>query len=176
MNAPPHMVAEIIDGDLLLSPRPAPRHANTESAIAAVLKGPFHWGTNGPGGWVILVEPELHFFPGGEREVVVPDLAGWRRERLPEPPAVAAIEVRPDWVCEVISPSTESLDRAKKTRVYAREGVSHLWLVNPVATTLEVYRLVGENWQLVDTHEGEAEVRAEPFDALVLRLEQLWRW
>jgi Uma2 family endonuclease len=170
------MVAEIIDGDLLLSPRPAPRHGNTESAVAAALKVPFHWGTDGPGGWVILVEPELHFFPGGEREVLVPDLAGWRRERLPEPPDKAGIDIRPDWVCEIISPSTENLDRTKKTRVYAREGIPHLWFINPISTTLEVYRLAGENWQLIATFGGDAEVRAEPFDAVTLRLELLWRW
>ncbi len=170
------MVAEIIDGDLLLSPRPASRHSNAELTLGALLKGPFQWGKDGPGGWVILSEPELHFFPGSEREVVVPDLAGWRRERLPEPPEKAAIEVRPDWVCEVISPSTESVDRTRKTRVYAREGVPHMWFVNPVLKTLEVYRLVGENWQLMGTHQGDVEVRAEPFEAVPLPLGQLWFW
>jgi Uma2 family endonuclease len=176
VSAPPHLVAEIIDGDLLLSPRPSPRHANAKASLGAAIKGPFDWGTDGPGGWVILVEPELHFASTGEREVLVPDLAGWRRERLPRPPEQSAIEVPPDWVCEVISPSTETIDRVKKTRVYARERVGHLWLVNPVTTTLEVYRLVGENWQLIATHGGDGEVRAEPFEAVPLRLERLWRW
>ena len=121
------MVAEIIDGDLLLSPRSSPRHANAESALAAAIKGPFHWGIDGPGGWVILVEPELHFFPGGEREVVVPDLAGWRRERLPQPPDEPAITVPPDWVCEIISPSTETVDSSQEDpRLCARTGVPPL--------------------------------------------------
>lgn len=170
------MVAEIIDGDLLLSPRPAPRHANAETALAAALKRPFDWGIDGPGGWVILVEPGLHFFPGGEREVVVPDLGGWRRDRFTQPLDQAAIELRPDWVCEIISPSTEKIDRARKTRVYAREGVPNRWFVNPVTATLKVYHLVGENWQLVATHQGDDEVRAEPFEAVPLQLGHLWKW
>jgi Uma2 family endonuclease len=169
-------VAEIIDGDLLLSPRPSPRHANTALAVGGTIKGTFQWGSDGPGGWVILVELELHFTSTGDREVLVPDLAGWRRERLPHPPEQSGIVVSPDWVCEVISPSTETIDRVKKTRVYARERVGHLWLANPVTTTLEVYRLVGENWQLIATQGAEGEVRAEPFEAVALSLERLWRW
>jgi len=170
LQVPPHRVAEILDGDLHVSPRPASRHALAASVLGSDLGPPFHHGRGGPGGWWILFEPELHF---GE-DVLVPDLAGWRRERMPEFPDTAAFTLAPDWVCEVVSPGTERLDRAKKMPVYAREQVSHLWLVNPVARTLEVYRLAEGRWLLVGTHEGAARVRPEPFHAVELDLAPLW--
>ena len=170
VRVPPHRVAEIIDGELHVSPRPASRHALASSALGSELWSPFHHGRGGPGGWWILFEPELHF---GE-DVLVPDLAGWRRERMPEFPDTAAFTLTPDWACEVVSPSTERLDRATKMPVYAREGVAHLWLVNPAARTLEVYRLAEGRWLLLATHEGAAQVRAEPFDAVELALAPLW--
>jgi Uma2 family endonuclease len=134
------------------------------------LGGPFHHGRGGPGGWWIVDEPELHV---GE-DIVVPDLAGWRRERMPEFPKTAFFTLAPDWLCEVLSPSTERLDRARKLRVYAREGVGHVWLVNPEARTLEVYRSSEERWLLLATHASDAIVRAEPFDAIELDLLPLW--
>lgn len=167
---PSHLVAEIVGGDLHTSPRPAFRHAAASSALGGELWSPFHQGRGGPGGWWILFEPELHL---GD-DVVVPDLAGWRRERMPELPDVAASSLAPDWVCEVVSPGTERLDRAKKMPAYAREGVAHLWLVNPSARTREVYRLVEGRWLPLATHEGTARVRAEPFDAVELELAPLW--
>lgn len=170
LQAPPHCVAEIVDGDLHVSPRPASRHALAASVLGSDLGPPFHHGRGGPGGWWILDEPELHF---GE-DVLVPDLAGWRRERMPVFPDTAAFTVAPDWVCEVVSPGTERLDRAKKMPVYAREQIASLWLVNPLARTLEVYRLVDGRWLLLATHEGSARVRAEPFDAIELDLGPLW--
>jgi Uma2 family endonuclease len=170
LQVPPHRVAEILDGDLHVSPRPASRHALAASVLGSDLGPPFHHGRGGPGGWWILFEPELHF---GE-DVLVPDLAGWRRERMPEFPDTAAFTLAPDWVCEVVSPGTERLDRAKKMPVYAREQVSHLWLVNPVARTLEVCRLAEGRWLLVGTHEGAARVRPEPFHAVELDLAPLW--
>jgi Uma2 family endonuclease len=170
LRVPDHQVAEILDGDLHTSPRPAPRHSAASSALGSELWTTFHRGRGGPGGWWILDEPELHL--GGD--VLVPDLAGWRRERLPAIPDTPAFTLAPDWVCEVASPSTERLDRAKKMPAYAREGVPHLWLVNPAPKTLEVYRLVDGHWLLLVTHEGSAVVRAEPFDAVELELGPLW--
>ena len=127
-------------------------------------------GGESPGGWWFLFEPELHF---GE-DVVVPDIAGWRRERVPEPPDVPWFDVAPDWLCEVISPSTESTDRGRKLRIYAREGVSHVWLLNPVAKILEVYRLTEGNWILVKTIVGDDTVCSEPFEALEMEMARWW--
>ncbi|HEX2661027.1 MAG TPA: Uma2 family endonuclease [Polyangia bacterium] len=167
---PPEVVGEIIDGDLIVSPRPALLHAMVATQLTADIVGPFQRGRGGPGGWIILSEPELHF---GEH-VLVPDLAGWRRERMPELPDLPALELAPDWVCEVLSPSTVKVDRARKMRHYARAKVAHVWLVDPAATTLEIYRLDGEGWRLVETYAGEVTIRAEPFDAVELELGGLW--
>jgi Uma2 family endonuclease len=167
---PPHVVGELVDGELYVSPRPAFPHAQAASVLVGELMGPFYRGKGGPGGWRILVEPELHL----GRDVLVPDVAGWRRERLPELPKTVGAKLAPDWVCEVLSPSTTALDRGRKMRVYAREGVRHAWLVDPVARTLEVYRLEGGRWVLLDTHVGAVSVRAEPFEALELELAALW--
>jgi putative restriction endonuclease len=165
-----HEVAEIVDGDLHTSPRPASRHALAASSLVEALGPPFRSGRGGPGGWWILFEPELHL--GGD--VLVPDLAGWRRERMPEFPDVPAFTLAPDWICEVVSPSTERLDRAKKMSSYAREGVGHLWLLNPLSRTLEVYRLSEGRWLLLATYEGAGRVRAEPFEAVELELGPLF--
>ncbi|MGK4004362.1 Uma2 family endonuclease [Sorangium sp. So ce1036] len=172
---PDEMVAEILDGELFTFPRPARPHTRTASRLGRRL-GPFDDDPGEPGGWVILDEPELHLGPGPDK--VVPDLAGWRRERMPDAlgpdDAPAHYDIAPDWVCEVISPGTERVDRGKKMRIYRREGVRHAWLINPVAQTLEVYRLDDGRWSLLDTHEGDEAVRAEPFDALELPLAALW--
>jgi hypothetical protein len=167
---PSHRVAEILGGDLHVSPRPASRHALASSGLGSQLWAPFHHGRGGPGGWWILDEPELHL--GGD--VLVTDLAGWRRQRMPEFPDTPAFTLAPDWACEVVSPGTERLDRAKKMPAYARESGRHLWLVNPAARTLEVYRLAEGRWLLLATHEGAARVRAEPFHEIELDLAPLW--
>ena len=167
---PANVVGELIAGELYVSPRPASRHARASSVLGVKLGGPFDLGEGGPGGWFIVDEPELHF---GE-DALVPDLAGWKRERMPVFPDTAAFELAPDWVCEVLSPSTSSLDRSVKLPVYAREGVSHLWLLDPKARTLEVLRLDGEGYMLLGKHEADARVRAEPFEALELGLALLW--
>ncbi|WP_437594515.1 Uma2 family endonuclease [Sorangium sp. So ce1000] len=173
---PDEMVAEILDGELYTFPRPARPHTRTASLLGASLTGPFDRGRGGPGGWVILDEPELHLGPRPDK--VVPDLAGWRRERMPDPlgpeDAPAHYDVAPDWVCEVISPRTERVDRGKKMRIYRREGVRHAWLINPVAQTLEVYRIDDGRWSLLDTYEGDEIVRPEPFEAIELPLADLW--
>ena len=170
LQVPAHLVAEIIDGTLHTHPRPAAIHAVAASVLGGELSGPFHRGRGGPGGWVILDEPELHL----SGDVVVPDLAGWRRERMPEVPDAAAFELAPNWVCEVLSPSTEAIDRAQKLRLYAREGVAHVWLVNPRGRTLEVLTLDGESYRIANVFSGDTPVRAEPFDAIELELGALW--
>ncbi|MGZ3456993.1 MAG: Uma2 family endonuclease [Archangium sp.] len=167
---PPHLVAELVDGELYVSPRPASPHALAARALYGELFGPFHRGRGGPGGWVLLPEPELHL---GE-DVLVPDVAGWRRERMPEMPRVVGFTLAPDWVCEALSPSTAALDREKKMKVYAREGVRHLWLVDPLRQELEVYELEGSRWERRGSHTGQALVHAEPFTPLLLELGVLW--
>jgi Uma2 family endonuclease len=167
---PENLVAEMFDGELYASPRPALPHAHAASVLGGDLSGPFHRGRNGPGGWWILDEPELHF----HADVLVPDLAGWRRTRLPAVPAEPYLTVPPDWVCEVLSPATERIDRAKKLHIYAREGVPHAWLVNPLLRTLEVLALQSQRWTLAATYEGDANLRAEPFEAIELELGALW--
>jgi Uma2 family endonuclease len=151
LAVPDRLVAEILDGELQTSPRPTPRHAHATTGLAGDLSGPFDRGRGGPGGWWILAGPELHF---GD-DVAVPDLAGWRRARLPELPSEAFFTLAPDWVCETLSPSTERIDRGTKLALYAREGVAHIWLVNPISETLEAYRLEHGRWLLVVTHAGD---------------------
>ncbi len=167
---PPNMVGEIVRGVLYASPRPASPHAAASSALGEELGPAFKRGRGGPGGWVILDEPELHF---GE-DVLVPDLGGWRRARMPEMPHAAAFTLAPDWVCEVLSPSTAKLDRAEKLPVYARRGVGHVWFVDPLEQYLEILRLDGDSYRIVATHIADAKVRAEPFDAIELDLSVLW--
>jgi Uma2 family endonuclease len=167
---PEHVVGELIGGELHVSPRPAVPHTVAASRLGGELSGPFDRGRGGPGGWILLDEPELHL---GE-DVLVPDLAGWRRERMPRPPRTAAFTLAPDWVCEVLSPSTAALDRAVKLPVYARERVRHVWLVDPEARTLEVYWLEGAHYSLRITHAGKARVHVEPFEAIELELAFLW--
>jgi Uma2 family endonuclease len=167
---PDILVAEIIDGELWTSPRPAPRHATAAAEIAAQIGSTFGPGGRSPGGWRVLSEPELHL---GE-QTLVPDFGGWRLKRMPRLPDTAYFALAPDWVCEVLSPSTATLDRAKKLRIYAQHGVGHAWLVDPLVRSLEVLRLEHGRWTLLDTHTGNAGVRAEPFEAIELKLDLLW--
>jgi Uma2 family endonuclease len=167
---PDDKIGEIVDGELYASPRPAVPHVVAHSALNSELGTPFHFGRGGPGGWWILVEPELHL----EDDTLVPDLAGWRRERLPRMPNSPAVTLAPDWVCEILSPSTERMDRAKKLPAYARHGVAHAWLLNPATRTLEVLRREGASWVLAATYADDAIVRAEPFAAIELDLLHLW--
>lgn len=170
LQVPDHLVAEIIDGELYTTPRPAPRHADAGSGLVGALRGPFDRGRGGPGGWRILAEPELHL----ESDIVVPDVAAWRRERLLHLPEEAYFSTAPDWVCEILSPSTAAIDRVKKLRIYAREGVSHAWYADPIAQTLEVLRLQSGRWTIFSTWSGPDVIRAEPFDAIELDLTLLW--
>lgn len=170
LDAPPNVVAELIGGTLYTHPRPASRHALAVSTLQVELGAPFHRGRGGPGGWVLLFEPELHL---GD-DVVVPDLAGWRRERMPEMPDAPFFTLPPDWTCEVLSPSRVDYDRNVKLPVYARSGVPHVWLVDPSLRKLEVLRLGPSGYSLVETCHGDEVVRAEPFAAVELSLGALW--
>ena len=171
LAVPEHLVGEILDGELHTSPRPSSQHARATTNLTGELVGPFGFGrAGGPGGWIILVEPELHLFG----QIMVPDLAGWRRTRMPVMPESAFFDLSPDWACEVISPSTGALDRGKKMPHYARAGVRHLWLVDPTPKTLEIFRSDEEGWRLLGTFTGDAKVRAEPFDAIELDLSVFW--
>jgi Uma2 family endonuclease len=174
LRAPPHKVAEIIAGDLILSPRPAGPHTAAASALGEELGPPFKRGRGGPGGWIILDEPELHL----GQDILVPDLGGWRHSTMSEIANEPYFTTRPDWVCEVLSPSTERFDRGEKIAIYARAGVSHAWLVNPLQRTLEVLRLSEgnpEQWLTTGVSRDDARVRAEPFEAFELDLAVLWQ-
>lgn len=170
----PERVAELIDGELITSPRPAMWHAKASSALGMLVGSAYQFGVGGPGGWHIIDEPELHFRRGEEFDVLVPDLAGWRKKRLPEVPDVAHMTLAPDWVGEVLSSSTESVDRLRKLPIYLREGVGHVWLVSVALRSIEVYRRSDPGWVLVGQHEGDDKVRAEPFDAFEFELANLW--
>ena len=173
LAAPEHKVAEILDGELFLSPRPASPHARATSLLGSELTGAFDRESGnpaGPGGWWILDEPELHF----GADVVVPDIAGWRRERMPRVPNVPWFELAPDWLCETLSPSTARIDRTRKLAIYAREGVRHVWLVDPLQRTLEVLALDGTRWFVAENHGGNDVVRAAPFAAMEIELARLW--
>jgi Uma2 family endonuclease len=171
LAAPRHMVAEIIAGELRLQPRPAKPHTAAATALGEELGPPFKRGRNGPGGWILLFEPELHL---GE-DILVSDLGGWRRERLPvltnEEPFFT---LAPDWVCEVLSRSTSRSDRSEKLPLYARASVENAWLVDPIDRTLEVLRLEHGRWTILSVHRDDDRVRAEPFEAFELELGVLW--
>ncbi len=167
---PEHLVGEILSGELVVSPRPAPRHANVASSLGGILVPPYRFGDGGPGGWRILDEPELHL---GD-DVLVPDLGGWRSERLPSVPEEAYFTLPPDWVCQVLSPSTSRVDRTRKLPIYARSAVPYAWLIDPATQTLEVYRLESGHWMVAATHGGDERVRAAPFEAITADLALLW--
>ena len=170
LDAPPNKVAEIVSGTLYTSPRPAAPHALASSSLGSDLSNPFQFGRGGPGGRWIIDEPELHL---GE-DILVPDLAGWRRERMPEYPGGAYFTLAPDWLCEVLSPSTRRLDLLGKRPVYAREGVGHLWLVDPVDRTLEAFELRDGQWAPIAAAKDDEPVCIHPFDAVTFSLGDLW--
>ena len=168
---PDHIVGEIIHGQFVTHPRPAPRHAWASSNLGGELVIPFQNGRGGPGGWVILDEPELHV----NGQILVPDLAGWRRERLPQLPETPYFEIPPDWVCEVLAPSTAQVDRADKMPLYAEMDVGFAWLVDPDAQTLEVLvRREDGHWLLEQTRKADDQVTAPPFEAITFNLSVLW--
>jgi Uma2 family endonuclease len=167
---PEHLVAEIIDGVLRTHPRPSPRHGLAATSLCDELAGPFQKGRGGPGGWIFSVEPEVKF----DKNVLVPDIAGWRRERLTVYPERNYFEVEPDWICEVLSASTERRDRSVKKRIYAEVGIPYFWLIDPRLQLLEVFELRGGLWTDIGTWNSDDQVRAPPFDAISFSLADLW--
>lgn len=170
---PDNMIGEIIAGELVVSPRPAVRHAAAGTGIGSDMWSRFHrkpGGTDAPGGWWILVEPELHL----GAEALVPDIAGWKRETLPELPDTTALSVAPDWICEILSPGTARRDKKEKARSYHAAGVTWYWLVDPIERTLEAYRRAGEFWVRLGVWTDDEKARIEPFDAVELELERWW--
>ena len=170
LDAPAHRVAEIVDGTLYTHPRPAMLHALASSSLGTDLSNPFQFGRGGPGRWWIIDEPELH--PG--EDILVPDLAGWRRERMPDYPDTAYVTLAPDWVCELLSASTRRLDLHGKRPVYAREGVRHLWFVDPTDRTLEAFELREHEWVLIASAKDDDPISIPPFDAITFSLGDLW--
>jgi Uma2 family endonuclease len=173
LKLPDHLIGEIIDGELIATPRPAPTQSSAAAAVTGAIWEPFSrdsGGPGGPGGWRILIEPELHL----HGDVLVPDVAGWRRERMTHIPKEAAIELPPDWVCEVLSPSTARYDRNGKMKIYAREKVGHVWLLDTSNRTLEIFTLSGERFGEAQVFGGDDKVRADPFAAVEFDLSRWW--
>jgi Uma2 family endonuclease len=167
---PRHLVAEIIGGQLVTHPRPSRRHVTTAMALAGELVAPFQKGLGGPGGWIFADEPELHL----GADVLVPDLAGWRRERLNDHPETSYFTTPPDWICEILSASTETRDRTIKTRAYAAAGIPYFWLIDPRQQMLEAFELDGGRWKVLGGWSSDDEVRVPPFDAISFSLADLW--
>lgn len=168
--APPDKIAELLEGELFLSPGPAPRHSRTASALTSDLHDAFDRGRSGPGGWWILFEPELHH---GD-DVLVPDIAGWRRVRLATIPEIPWFETPPDWICEIVSPSTERVDRTRKLPLYAAFGVELAWIVEPALRTIEILRRTSTGFALVGAHFGDTMINAQPFEAVTIELGRIW--
>jgi len=167
---PPHLVAEIIDGRLVTHPRPSPRHGGTAIALGDELTGPFQKGRGGPGGWVFFTGPEVRF----GSDMLVPDIAGWRRRRMQAYPPNNWFETSPDWVCEILSGSTERRDRTVKMRIYGEAGIPFLWLVDPRLQLLEAYENTDSKWTRFGSWISDEAVAARPFDAVSFRLGELW--
>lgn len=168
-DLPEDVVGEIIDGELHVHPRPDDPHGRAALELILRLGNSFHHGVGGPGGWVLRVEPRIQF----GSQSLVPDLAGWRQERFAAP-RKGPLQIAPDWICEILSPSTARHDRVRKLPIYAEHEVRHAWLIDPALRTLEVLRLESGAWMIVSAHEEDEKVRAEPFDAVEVDLAQLW--
>jgi Uma2 family endonuclease len=170
-DIPENMTGEILNGELIVTPRPSRKHSIVTSRLGYEIGPPYDFGRGGgPGGWVILDEPEISF--GGN--ILVPDLAGWKKERFPIEEPHNWISVAPDWVCEILSPGTAQVDRAEKMPIYAQHQVSHAWLIDPNLKTLEVFRFEPGRWVVLGVYAKSAKVRAEPFSEIELDLGILW--
>ncbi len=167
---PENVVGEIINEELVVSPRPGFEHANASSAIGSIFFAPYQLGKNGPGGWWILDEPEIHL----KDQVVVPDVAGWKRERLPKPAGTTYFSLAPDWACEVLSPSTVRYDRISKLKIYAENKVPYYWIVDPLNRVLEVLILDGKGYKADLAFGKDDLVKAPPFEDLEFNLGELW--
>jgi Uma2 family endonuclease len=171
-SIPENMTGEIIDGELIVTPRPARRHVHAASALGSRVSAPYQFGEGGgPGGWIIYFEPEIHF---GDKDIVVPDLAGWRKERLTTLPEEHRFMVSPDWICEILSPNTAQNDRILKMRLFARHLVPYTWLIDPALRTLEVFKLESGRWVLLDAFAKNEKICAEPFQEIEIDLDNLW--
>lgn len=172
LGLPEDARAEVIAGVVVTAPAPLPRHSRAQGALRRFVGGPFDDddGRGGPGGWWILLEVDVRLTP---HDIVRPDLAGWRRDRLPQPWDIRPIDTRPDWVCEIVSPSNAALDRVTKRKLYAA-GIPHYWIVDPDARTLEAFRLSGERWLDAGSYDERATARIEPFDAVELEVGRLF--
>jgi Uma2 family endonuclease len=172
-SIPEGMIGEIINGELIVTPRPSRRHTLAASRLGSELIPPYDFGRGGgPGGWIIIIEPEIRL---GE-DTMVPDLAGWKKERFPVEEDHNWISEAPDWICEILSPKTASFDKAEKMPVYARYGVAYAWIIDPmVMKTLDVYRLEsGGWWRLLESYGENDKMRAEPFREIEINLGDLW--
>ncbi len=170
-DLPEHLTGEILDGRLVTHPRPAWPHAIAAGALHSQVQRAYHLGRGGPGGWVVVFEPELHL----EADVLAPDIGGWRRERLGgKVPKIAAATIAPDWVCEVTSPSAGPRDRVVKSRLYHRHGVAYYWIIDPDTRTLEVFERRPDGWLLAQTASDDDTVSPAPFPELALSLADLW--
>lgn len=169
-SIPEHSTGEIINGELIVTPKPSPRHSNAEGSVITRLMPPFRFGEGGPGGWIILLEVEIML---GEH-LLVPDLSGWKRERFPGLPKENWISVPPDWVCEILSAGTARLDRVRKMPIYARFGVPYLWLIDPTEKSLEVFKLESGKWVMVAGFADNDTARAEPFNEIEINLADFW--
>jgi|SRR5208283_638169 len=171
-DVPDNMIGEIIGGELIVTPRPSRRHGYTTFALGNEIGPPYQFGrSGGPGGWVFIFEPEI----GLEEHVLVPDLAGWKEQRYPDEESHNWISVAPDWICEVLSPNTLKIDKMEKMPIYARHGVPYLWLIDPIAKTLDVFRLKAGEWVVAALYVEGAKVRAEPFTEIEINLSDLWQ-
>lgn len=170
-SLPDTMIGEIINGELIATPRPSRRHADAASSLSGEIVPPYKFGRGGPGGWIILVEPEI----GLGDNIIVPDLAGWKRERFPYSEDHNWISAVPDWICEIISPSTAGIDRVKKMGLYAQHGVPYYWIIDPLGRTLEVFENGLGKWSLVGTYADGDLVKAPPFHECEIDLKHLWQ-
>ena len=167
---PDNTTGEIINGKLIVTPRPSRKHVYASSSFGMLLQSLQFREGGGPGGWIFMDEPEIAF----DQDILVPDIAGWKKERFPVEEDHNWISIAPDWVCEVLSPSTARTDKTAKMPVYARANVPHLWLLDPIAGTLDVFRLVESAWLVAGLFAGNDKVRAEPFQAVEIDLGLLW--
>ena len=167
---PPHLVAEIIDGTLYTQSRPVRRHGIAAGALSSELRTPFQKGRGGSGGWLFIDEPELHF----GIQVVVPDIAGWRMERATFDQYSAQTTVAPDWVCEVLSPSTARFDRGRKGKIYALAGIKHYWILDPQNKTLEAFALFDDDWRAIGVSASGDAVSFAPFESIAFAFDDLF--
>ncbi len=170
VRLPENMIGELIDGEIYASPRPSGPHARFTSVLEVLISSRYDVGIKGPGGWWILFEPELHLGP----DTVVPDVAGWRRERMPTIPQGHIFTIAPDWVCETLSTSNAVYDRRKKLPIYARHDVPYAWIADPIRRTVEVFQLVNGRWTHLGIYDESDVFAAEPFPLAEIDLPLIW--